>query len=285
MHLNIINRKSPKDNFKEIWKKVEDFEEKRQYLHQLIVTISCDNNLFMSPIIKTKKNNKKYIKDYKLVLNLGSGYRIWSICMTELYDDLVIIDIDIINYNEKISEPLIMFDNINLKIGKINRINNSVDFIYQRDMIPVYEDYEWDMLISEIYRILKNKGFVEIVEYDFIIEHTEKNKAFFTDIVVKCLIEIFRKNNHIYNIEKICYKLEKFFNKSKINIIKINLPLYFEDKFEGICIDNLLLGIKHIENTLENITRKDFKEIVELLKQEWCINKSYIKLYIIYAQK
>lgn len=82
-----------------------------------------------------------------------------------------------------------------------------------------------------------------------------------------------------------CYKLEKFFNKSKINIIKINLPLYFEDKFEGICIDNLLLGIKHIENTLENITRKDFKEIVELLKQEWCINKSYIKLYIIYAQK
>lgn len=284
MLLSILNRKSAKDTFNEIWKKVEEFEEKRQYLHQLIVHIACNNELFISPI-NPDIYNKDQVNNYKLVLNLGSGYRIWSIYMSQLYNNLIIIDIDIINYNEKICEPLIIFDNIDLKNDKISRIDNSVDFIYQRDMISVYENDEWDILINEIYRILKNKAFVELVEYDFIIEHKIKNKCVFTNIVVSYLIEMFKKNNHIYEVEKIYHKLKKNFNPLKINIMKIELPLYVENKFEGICIDNLILGIKHIEKSLENITKKSFDEIIENLKKEWRINKSYMKLYIIYAQK
>lgn len=120
---------------------------------------------------------------------------------------MAIIDIDIINYDENICEPLMEFDNINLKLGKINRKDNTLDFIY----------HEWDILITEIYRILKNEGFVEIVHYKL------------------------------------------------------------ENKFEGICIENLILGIKHIEKTLESIIKRPFNEIIESLKQEWCMNKSYIK--------
>lgn len=285
MYLNILNKKyGAKDSFNKIWKEIKNFEEKRQYLHQLIVYIACNNELLLSPI-NLNIYNKEYVVDYKFALNLGAGYRIWSKCVIEKYNNLAIIDIDIINYDENICEPLMEFDDINLKLGKINRKDNTLDFIYQRDMIPVYEDHEWDILITEIYRILKNEGFVEIVEYDFVINHTKKVETFFTDIVIKYLIEMFKSNNHIYELKKIHYKLENKFNSKKIIIKDISLPLYFENKFEGICIENLILGIKHIEKTLETIIKRPFNEIVELLKQEWGMNKSYIKIYIIYAQK
>lgn len=208
MLLSILNRKSAKDTFNEIWKKVEEFEEKRQYLHQLIVHIACNNELFILPI-NPDIYNKDQVNNYKLVLNLGSGYRIWSIYMSQLYNNLIIIDIDIINYNEKICEPLIIFDNIDLKNDKISRIDNSVDFIYQRDMISVYENDEWDILINEIYRILKNKAFVELVEYDFIIEHKIKNKCVFTNIVVSYLIEMFKKIIIFMKLKKYIINLKK----------------------------------------------------------------------------
>jgi hypothetical protein len=38
MYLNILNTKyGAKDSFNKIWKEIKNFEEKRQYLHQLIV--------------------------------------------------------------------------------------------------------------------------------------------------------------------------------------------------------------------------------------------------------
>jgi hypothetical protein len=67
MYLNILNKKyGAKDSFNKIWKDIKNFEEKRQYLHQLIVYIACNNELFLSPI-NLNIYNKEYIIDYELV--------------------------------------------------------------------------------------------------------------------------------------------------------------------------------------------------------------------------
>lgn len=80
-------------------------------------------------------------------MNLGSGYSTWSNHFNQLYNDIFIYDIDI---NKKFYPYLLM----DLKKDKLTFKDNTIHFVYQRDMITVYENYEWIHIINEIYIFL-----------------------------------------------------------------------------------------------------------------------------------
>lgn len=81
-----------KEYFTKKWKKSPDFEIGRQILYHKISNITYDNNLFLS-----------YIKNMDLI-NLGSGYGIWSIILAKDIKSGAIININ--NYEFDIHETL-----------------------------------------------------------------------------------------------------------------------------------------------------------------------------------
>lgn len=291
--IKMIIDTNDKNYFNKVWKNIEKTELKRQILHHEITYRVCNNNLYISPISNLDG----------LVLNLGSGYGIWSRKLVENDNKIYIIDIDIKEYI--IYKPIdiyfekylknffgfnILFKNIDLVKDNINFKTNTISYVYQRDMISVYNTYEWDHLISEIYRVLKPNGYVELVEYDFIIEHMERkqeNDSLFSNIIVDHLKTVFDVNKHVYKHDILYNKVNTFFENINISITK--LPLYYEDKYKGICIEDLILGFNNINQELDEIlkskTTYNFSESLEKIKNEWHKNKSYIKLYIIYAKK
>lgn len=141
---NILNKK---------WMKNNNFEFQRQILHQEITYKACNNKLILSQIDSNSN---------KIILNLGSGYGIWSYKICKEYDIDCIINIDInfldiyeninenIDYIENYYDLNIIFENTDLKKGIINFRNNTIDFIYQRDMISVYNRIEWDNILKDI---------------------------------------------------------------------------------------------------------------------------------------
>lgn len=132
----------------------------------------------------------------KLVLNLGSGYSACTCHFEELYKDAIIYDIDI---NKKLNPYLL----IDLKKDKITFMDNTIDFVYQRDMVTVYEENEWINIINEIYRVLKKDGYAEFVEYNIYV-NSNQEKNYYSDIINKYLKNIFNKNN----IEYICNNIK-----------------------------------------------------------------------------
>lgn len=279
----MFNRIFKNDKIYSIWDEddLEKYEENRQMLQQDILDISLNNNLFLSNIIA---DNDKY----HLVLNLGSGYCMWSKKILEKFKNFYIINIDIINYYKNNDEILMDFQNVNLKKDKIKFKDNTVSYIYNRDMITVYDFYEWDNILNEIYRVLINNGSFEIVEYDVSIKHNTIFKTNVTDIFDKYLKDYLKQNN-LDNIHSLYNKINKLFKNSDIKHVKIKLPLYYESKYKGMCFFNYILGLKHFKKELDSILKTkinvDFDEAINILQEELDQNKSYMELNIIYGKK
>lgn len=275
-----------KNKLTKLWKKFNntelDLELKRQVLHDKIIYKICKDKLILSPV---KKCN--------LVLNLGSGYGSWSHIFTMVNDACCIINMDINNYYpifcEKCvylhaAEPIIYFEKIDLKKGSINFSDNVSDFVYQRDMSSVYTFFEWNNILKEIYRILKHDAYLELVEYDFIIKHDNLINNKFSNKINNYLINNFKKNNYIHDINILIEITKKIFNK-KINVETYKLHLYKNDIFDDECTDVLTIGYEYLKDDIENLFNSKFEDFIENIKKEWIDNKSYILLYFIYIKK
>lgn len=282
MILNIF-KNSSKDIIKKLWTDIDDYEEKRQFLQHLIVYIACNENIFLSS--GPYETNDNYV-----ILNIGSGYCFWSrdFISKNKKNNYLIINIDI-NEFYKDYEISMIFEKIDLKNDDLKFIDNSIGFIYQRDMISVYKDYEWDNIIKEVYRVLRKNKYFEIIEYDVDVYHDIKSERYISDIFFEHLTSTFKNNGYIYDVNHIYAKIKNIFINSEINHLVIKLPLYDEETFNNLCTENAILGFNHIKNELNIILKikynTNFEQALERLKKEWIQNKSYMKLHIIYGKK
>ena len=204
---NILNKVWNNIDFTEI-----NVEELRQEIQQNIVYISCNNKLFLSPL----KNN------VNIVLNIGSGYCFWSreFLKEKENDIILIVNLDIKEYYKN-NEYLMIFKHKNLKTDNINFKDNTVDYVYQRDMLSVYNMLEWENIIKDIHRVLKKDGYFELVEYDITIKHNKIFNTIFSDIFFNYLKDIFKTNGYVYDIDIICNKTKNiFFQKIKKIFVK-----------------------------------------------------------------
>lgn len=284
----LIRKEETKNVFYNIKRDILDFEKQRQYIQQLIIYIVCDYKLYMSNLVIKENKDQKYG-----IVNLGAGYHIWCNEIVSKYKKMIESNkLEIFNYdiNEKLldlNSDNIYFIDYKLDLQKEELYSKNMDFIYHRDMIMVYKTYEWNHIINQIYESLKIQGYAEFVEYDFIVKHTNDNNYLKnTNIINNYLMDLFKKNDYEYNIRNICTKIKQYFKNVKI--IKKELPLYYESKYQNICVENLTYGYKHFEKDLGEklkIKKINFNEYIYLLKKEWEINNSYMELYIIIAQK
>lgn len=85
-------------------------------------------------------------------------------------------------------------ENTNLNFIK----KDNFDQIYQRLMFSTFKNNEWDIVINNIYRLLKNEGWFEIIDTDYIIRRNIINSS--------------------KNIENINERWKLFFKSYDINI-------------------------------------------------------------------
>lgn len=273
------------------WNKKNIIEFYRQKIEQDII----DNYIELTfTCLDYEKNDRS-----KIIIDIGSGYCKWLISFIRKYKKHIFNfsiysfdNIDILgNY---LKENVKLENNIKaeiielglyciyLKKDKINFMDDSVYFVYQRNMLTVYKVKEWNSTIDEIFRILKKNCVAEFVEYDFIIKNIE-----FESITNKINKYIGKKLDIDINI--ILNKIKIKFHETKYKTIR--LPLYKEDTFKGICIENVILGYTHFMDDIIILLKKKHKfiltynEIVNILIAEWENKKSYIELYFISAKK
>lgn len=102
-----------------------------------------------------------------------------------------------------------------------------------------------------------------------------------------------KENKIIINIESGYSKwLTKFIEKfDNIKIKKIKMPLYKEDIFNGICIENVILGYSQFKDNILKMLKTtynivlNYDELKDILIYEWEKEKSYIEFYIICGNK
>src|ERR1700730_10294470 len=277
-----INIKKDSGNIlKDIWNEFSDYEEKRQYLQQLIMYVACDSKLFLSSISNDTDN-------YYPILNIGSGYCVWSREFVLKNNNYVVINIDINNFYKN-DDILMFFKKINLKTEKLTFNNNRIYYVYQRDMISIYKDLEWNNIIEDIHRVLMCNGYFEFIEYDIGVYHEKNYERPISNIFFGFLTSMFKENGYIYDVEHIYDKIKNVFIDSELKHLKINLPLYNEENYNNICTENAILAFTHFRDKLGTILKTkykiDFDQSLGILKNEWIQNKSYMRLHIIFGKK
>lgn len=276
------------------WKEPDIIELYRLNIEQNIIDLFGDSTFSCF--------NQNYInkdKDIKIIINIECGYSKWVSDFLNknkqnmndyafFYIDINDISTHYLNsladINNRVKQDLIMMAAYGeLEKDFRNFLDESVYFIYQKNMITVFNFKEWGFMISEIFRVLKNMCVCEFIEYDFKIKKVEKNSI------------SYKINNHIekklqkLNMNTIIAEINKKFTKTKIK--KIIMPLYNEPIFEGACRDNVIIGYSHFAKGIIKMLRSehginlDQETMRKLLFSEWERDKCHIELYIISATK
>lgn len=285
------------NNLKKILSNLKDtdIELKRQISCHYITYIACNKQLTICPIVNA--NN---------ILNLGAGYGVWSYEILKQFSTKTVINVNIekvdihevLRYYYDLSNN-IKIENINFKKESLNANYikyNTIDFLYQRDLLIFYKKKEWKNIIKEIYKILKPEGYVEFVEFDFIIknevnayENVSKKSKNITNITKSDDFNKFFIDNYI-SVNDLLKIIEK---NIKINDVKkIKLNLYGNNDFENFLVENLINNIVKykLEKKYKEILDQEkiiviLKDYMNALKSEWKSYNSYITLYIICCQK
>lgn len=267
----------------------------RQFINHSIIILSLEELYIL----------KNITKDNFIILDIGCGVMSWeneiiNIDKNNKTYDFYIFCIDKHNFFKNINrndfggikkivdEVKIIFEIYDVINEGLKHENETIDYVFQRDMISVYKFYQWEYIINEIYHVLKNNCYAEIIEYDINIKNEVNEKKTITEIYNKTLIDIFKINGQETDILKIYEKIKLIFGEKNVNIFKKRLPLYYEDNLKGLMARNMILGYSYFEKPLSetlNLKGYEFNESLKFLKEEWELNKAYMELYVIIAKK
>lgn len=274
------------------WKRPDDLELYRYDIEQKII------NVFYEPEFLFLYNNYNKKSNEKIIIIIDFGYSKWLINFIEKHkkekNNFSIFNLDFnntfdfyLNYLKDV-ENNIKNDLIDIGIycepndpkRDFSYFNNeSVHYVYQKNMITVFNHKKWILTINEIHRVLKKTCNCEFLEYDFKIKNIE-----YDDISYKINKYIEKEINKI-NINIVINEINKKFDNIKIN--KIKIPLYKEFVFNGICIENVILGYSQFRDKIIKMLKLkynielNYDELKDILIYEWEKGKSYIEFYII----
>ncbi|KAG1344717.1 hypothetical protein G6F62_004382 [Rhizopus arrhizus] len=122
------------------------------------------------------------LNEPKKILESACGVGLWSLETAHDYPTCQVIGMNILPSFEKENLSFakssinagqaenICFQQGNLLTTPLSFSNNTFDFIYQRDVATILPFKLWPNLINEFYRITKQGGKIELVEYDLLFK-------------------------------------------------------------------------------------------------------------------
>ncbi|KAG1054891.1 hypothetical protein G6F46_003463 [Rhizopus delemar] len=113
-----------------------------------------------------KSNTATQLDDSITIVDSGTGNGIWALEIAAEYTHSKVIALDLKPPTQEQGKP----PNLFYKEADITKPwpieSNSVDFVFQRSMGHVIPKEHWHQLISEMYRVLKPGGTIELTESD-----------------------------------------------------------------------------------------------------------------------
>ncbi|KAI9306996.1 S-adenosyl-L-methionine-dependent methyltransferase [Cunninghamella echinulata] len=130
-----------------------------------------------------QKNNS--IQEDVVVLDIGCGLGQWTMEMSTLYPNTTFIGIDILaNFPKDIKPKNCHFRQMDIRQLPLPFPDNSVDFIYQRDLNWALSQHDWHPLMLEYMRILKPGGWIELVEQDLETKSSLEKECAMNDLIL-----------------------------------------------------------------------------------------------------
>ncbi|KAI8986469.1 S-adenosyl-L-methionine-dependent methyltransferase [Pilobolus umbonatus] len=111
-----------------------------------------------------KSNTVAPIDSPKVIIESGTGNGIWALEMAAEHKSSQIIGIDIKPPAYNISCPPNLCFNQSDITESWPMNNNSVDFIFQRNMYLCIMKEQWPKVLAEMFRVIKPGGYIELVE-------------------------------------------------------------------------------------------------------------------------
>ncbi|KAI9315550.1 S-adenosyl-L-methionine-dependent methyltransferase [Dichotomocladium elegans] len=135
-------------------------EQDRMVTQHYILRAAFDGD-FSAPVRPLLENKRA------VVLDVGCGPGTWAMEMATVFPDSSFIGIDISeNYPRDIKPKNCSFYTLDIMMERLPLPDNSVDYIFQRDLNWDMPAHKWPQLMREYLRILKPGGWIECIEQD-----------------------------------------------------------------------------------------------------------------------
>ncbi|KAI9287463.1 S-adenosyl-L-methionine-dependent methyltransferase [Umbelopsis sp. AD052] len=120
-----------------------------------------------------------------VVLDVGCGPGTWTMEMSTLFPRSTFIGIDIHeNYPKQVKPKNCHFRKCNAVGDQLPFPDNSIGFVFQRDLNWGLQASDWTRLIKEYHRVLKPGGWIELVEPDIETQQSSvKERALYDKII------------------------------------------------------------------------------------------------------
>ncbi|RIA99735.1 S-adenosyl-L-methionine-dependent methyltransferase [Glomus cerebriforme] len=133
----------------------------RQHMHHFFKKYIFQNN-FSSPI-----EDKLFKEDCK-VLDVGCGPGTWLLDVSNTYSNAQFFGLDIEPlFPQEIKPKNLQFIEADIRKG-LPFPDNEFDFIHMESMLLIFTKDQWNMVLSELIRVTKSGGYIEITELSII---------------------------------------------------------------------------------------------------------------------
>ncbi|KAI8576706.1 hypothetical protein K450DRAFT_255746 [Umbelopsis ramanniana AG] len=123
-----------------------------------------------------------------VVLDVGCGPGTWTMEMSTLFPRSTFIGIDIHeNYPKQVKPKNCHFRKCNAVGDQLPFPDNSIGFVFQRDLNWGLQASDWTRLIKEYHRVLKPGGWIELVEPDIETQQSSVKERTLYDKIIHVL--------------------------------------------------------------------------------------------------
>ncbi|RIA81457.1 S-adenosyl-L-methionine-dependent methyltransferase [Glomus cerebriforme] len=254
----------------------DDDEVDRLIIQHYIFQYIWDCN-FSSPVDNLLKGGAK-------VLDVGCGPGVWTLEMADKYRNSSFTGIDIVaNFPQTIKPENTTFVTGNLK--KLPFEDNTFDFVYMRLMMFALTMEEWPGAITELIRVCKPNGWIEIMERDLLwYNETETVRRWRSKIV-----DELREKNGIELIitPHIPGLLRKYDQLSNINSDEREAKIAWGGKIYVDYGKIIKWGARNLSNAVSEIrfSEGQYESLINIAIEELAKSKGYDKSHRFWAQK
>ncbi|KAI8376717.1 S-adenosyl-L-methionine-dependent methyltransferase [Choanephora cucurbitarum] len=221
--------------------------------------------------------------DKKVVLDMGCGTGTWTMEMATRFPNATFIGLDkCSDFPRDIKPKNCHFERfcINTKI-RLPFKDQSVDYIFQRDLNCGLPRSAWLPLMDEYYRILKPGGWLELMEPDV---ETQSSSSYEDFLLNKQ--SGFRRIQSNFQCIPLGWGYDKI-SASQQSQLNTKNPVRCSEYARAACSHRLeqLKSIQPWFTRENNIEESEYQTYIQQLPTEWFHSKSYINWHRATAQK
>ncbi|CAH1761801.1 8644_t:CDS:2 [Entrophospora sp. SA101] len=235
----------------------DDFENKDYGLHEIIKETWSNN--FSAPV------DEKLMNGGARVLDCGTGSGKWIVELSEIYPKSTFVGIDISTSstpNDDVIPLNAAFFECNI-IDGLPFPNDTFDYVYQHNLILAYTDMQWHDVMTELTRVIKPGGHLELVDLCF----SDSKLSPTGNRITTSIANYFKSVDLSLDI---VLKLPRYFEKSKefdlINVLEkpIEIGSWGGENGEKVaeCLISTWIAFKSILKTLLNVDDKGFDQLI-----------------------